>query len=360
MQYAIYTRGINKDYIWSQTLDDSAIHNFLSSNGVVVKRQPDGDFMVYLTSEPATRKDYIGRNITISCLIAGCSDWIAKGLTIYVLQNWDHFVNDFEKFVNNFGSDDWSVDEDAVKRFVSKHSISTTGKNFITRIENNNTNETRNDLLDELTKYDFSLNTGIKCIIDNGVLTGNDNLIKVRTETDVYLWTGGNKRILTEEDKPALKNVAKTDSARTTSKPKLPNLLFPKISVCRETVLRTILFILLAVSLSCNIYLITFRNNSLNLYEAEIVKLKKQVLICNDSARQWKERAELLSKNLDIVSGKIDKNFNHSNDDIRNLQKKIEDLIETLNRQIIEVQKLQQDQKPILIQNDPPIAIENF
>ncbi|MDR1052783.1 MAG: hypothetical protein LBL39_01255 [Planctomycetaceae bacterium] len=355
MQYAIYTRGINKDYIWSKTLDDSAIHNFLSSNGVVVKRQPDDDFMVYLTSEPATKKDYIGRNITISCLVSGCSDWIAKGLTIYALQNWDHFVNDFEKFVNNFGSDDWSVDEDAVKRFVSKHSISTTGKNFTTRTENNNTNETRNDLLDELTKYDFSENTGIKCIIDNGVLTGNDNLIKVRTETDVYLWTGGNKKTLIEEDnKPSLKNVVNTDSIRTTNKPKLPQLSFPKIAVCRETVLRTILFILLAVSLSCNIYLITLRNNSLNSYEAKIVKLEKQVLICNDSARQWKERAELLSKNLDIVSGKIDKNFNHSNNDIGILQEKIDSLIVEFRNLQINVQKLQQDPKPIPIQNVTP------
>jgi predicted RNA-binding protein with PIN domain len=325
---------MNKDYVWSKPHDDSAIHDFLSSNGVVVKRQPDGDFTVYLTSEPTTKKDYIGRNITISCLIFNCSDWIAKGLTIYALQHWNHFVQDFEKFVNNFGSDDWSVDEDAIRRFVSKHSANTTGKILETKTEDDNTDETRNNLLEDLAKYDFSAGPGIKCVIDNGVLTGNDRLTKIRTEAEVYLWTSGSKRILTE-NKPPEKNVANTETARIITK---LNLSFLKKLFHREMLWQIILFVLLAASILCNIYLVKFRNNSQKDYEIKIAELKKQVQLCNDSALQWKERANLLQMNLENISNKIDKNFNNSNREVKNLHKNLQEQILFLLSQIQKIQ----------------------
>jgi predicted RNA-binding protein with PIN domain len=345
---------MNKDYTWSKTPDDSAIHGFLSSNGIVVKRQPDDYFTVYLASEPTPKKDYIRRNITISCLISNCSDWAAKGLTIYALQNWNNFVQDFEKFVNNFGLDDWSVDESALKRFVSKHTADATGKIFVVKIENNNTDETRNELLADLAKYDFSTGSGIKCIIDAGVLTGNDRLAKVRAEADVYLWAGGNKKLLTD-DKPLEKNVINTDAAHAIPKQKLP---FLKKLFQRETVLQILLIILLAASILCNIYLINIRNSSQKNYEMKIAELKKQVQLCNGSALQWKERAVLLQTNLDLMSEKIDKSFNNSSREVKDLHKNLQNQINSL---LVQIQKIHDQVKKLQheSQNDNRFPIKD-
>ncbi|MDR0337029.1 MAG: hypothetical protein LBI18_08060 [Planctomycetaceae bacterium] len=343
MQYAIYTRGINKDYLWNKPHNNSTIHDLLSSHGIVVKRQTDGDFTVYLTSEKTTKKDYIGRNITISCLISDCSDWIAKGLTIYALQNWDHFVQDMEKFVNNFGSDDWSIDEDAIKRFVSKHSANTTGNYWITKIENDNTTETRNELLENLTKYDFSENTGIKCVIDNGVLTGNDCLTKIRTETDVYLWTGGNKKILTDQ-KTIEKNITNNESTRIITKPKL-SFLKKFFQFNRETIWQIILFTLLTASILCNIYLVKSRNNAQKNYETKIAELKKQNQLYYNSILQRQKHINSLQqqqRQLEFIPNVIDKNFNNSNREIKNLKEQINILFLQIQKIQDEIQKLSQ------------------
>jgi prefoldin subunit 5 len=348
MQYVIYTRGMNKDYIWSKPHDDSANHDFLSSNGIVVKRQPDGDYTVYLTSEPTTKKDYIGRNITISCLISNCSDWVAKGLTIYTLQHWNHFVQDFERFVDNFGSDDWSVDEDAVKRFVSKHLANATGKTWATKIENDNTDETRNNLLEDLLQYAFSANAGIKCVIDNGVLTGNDCLTKIRTEADVYLWTGGSKKILTSNIPPdnTEKNFANTEITKINSKPRSLTLtnLFPN-----ETVLQLLVLVLLAASILCNIYLIKTRNDAQKNYKNKIKSLNDQFQASNETASRWKKQAEILkaerlqakSTNIPIrVSQNPDNSYIEVMNACKNLQKQIDSMQTEIKTLTTEVKKI--------------------
>jgi hypothetical protein len=48
----------------------------------------------------------------------------------------------------------------------------------LSKRSNDNADETRNNLLEDLLKYDFSASPGIKYVIDNGVLSGIDRIDK--------------------------------------------------------------------------------------------------------------------------------------------------------------------------------------
>ncbi|MDR3109241.1 MAG: hypothetical protein LBU65_06080 [Planctomycetaceae bacterium] len=198
MQYAIYTRGKNVDYKWSSQ-ESRQVVNYLNGNGIIAERQTNGQFSVYLVSEPTAEKDYQGRSISISVLVSDCPEPTAKALAVWALEKWGNYAPDFTPCVRNFGNDNWEADTAALECFVEKiksgKSVEMTGTPFTDRFENGNNEASRSSLIGEIKKYDFSANAGFKLVADGGLMTG-DNLKKLRDSLDRYLSGNGERKAL--------------------------------------------------------------------------------------------------------------------------------------------------------------------
>lgn len=192
MQFAIYTSGHSpdSDYQWSSPslkMLGSSLADLVSV-GIVVYRNDEGLFSVYMHSENSKAVDYRGRGIRIGLLITGCEEEKMKGLVTWRITHWDQCAPVFQDFCTDFGTDGWTIDSEAIERFVQDIAdIPPSEVIFEKRYENANTEENRLRLLEEIQHFDFSPATGLKLIVDASILSGTERLQFVRSEVERYL-----------------------------------------------------------------------------------------------------------------------------------------------------------------------------
>jgi hypothetical protein len=200
MRFSAYTRGFKNDYKWSSPPEFN-FHEYLKEDGVIVYRNTGGTFCVYLSSAATDKKDYQQRSISVSLLVSDFSESKAKGLTCWALQHFGNYAAELEHCIKYPGTDNWELNEQAVKQFIdSITAIDTTERPLSDRTENANTAENREQLLQELHRFDFSPKNGIKLIIDSGVNTG-EKLNEIRSQVQRYLTGSATMRILEAEKK---------------------------------------------------------------------------------------------------------------------------------------------------------------
>ena len=198
MRYKIYARGKTVDYRWSAAPDFN-FHDYLGGNGIIVARTNTGTYTVYLVSEPSAITDFLKRPTRIGVLANECSEQKAKGVAVWALKHWDGFCEEFERFVKDFGSDEWEADDTALEKFFAGiPEINTTGATLERRSENGNTPENRKNLAEEMEKFDFSQTAGFKLTVDGELMTGG-KLKKLHNEAQRYLSGDGGKRYLADD-----------------------------------------------------------------------------------------------------------------------------------------------------------------
>ncbi|MDR3183385.1 MAG: hypothetical protein LBT89_10820 [Planctomycetaceae bacterium] len=199
--YAVYTRGTKSNYRWS-TPPALDFQNYLSGSGIAVYRQVNGQFAVFVLSEPTARTNGTGQSVRIGVLATDCSEGQTKGLAAYVLAHSGEALADaFAGFVRNGNAEqEWEADTAAVEHFLQGITPKkTAGKVFANRQANNNTAQTRSKLAAELSQYDFSPKSGLKLVIDAEKLSGSA-LNEVRTKVDRYLMKGGRDETLPDKE----------------------------------------------------------------------------------------------------------------------------------------------------------------
>jgi hypothetical protein len=140
------------------------------------------------------------RVIRIGVLVSGCSQKQAKGLTAFALQNWGQFLNAWDNFVTNFGTDDWKTNESAIEQFVKQCGEGeTTYDVFGKRFEDGNTAESRRKLIEEIKCRDWSDKNGLKLVVDGGLMTGG-TLKEIQSNVDRYLAGTGQRKVLPERE----------------------------------------------------------------------------------------------------------------------------------------------------------------
>jgi hypothetical protein len=220
MKFFAYTRGFKNDYRWSSP-PALPFNEYLKENGIVIYRNANGNFSVYLCSEIADKTDYQQRRISAAVLIDGCGESKAKGFAYWALQSFGNYSLELERCIKHAGTDSWELDEKAIRQFVdSITEVETTGKPLIGRTENANTVENRQTLMRELQCYDFSSESGLKLCIDGGMKSG-EKLTEIRSQVQRYLTANASLKIL--EDK---KHLRIFDYIKKFDKYTLPVLLF--------------------------------------------------------------------------------------------------------------------------------------
>ena len=244
MQYKIYTRGKTVDYKWSAA-PDYEFHEYLGGNGIVVARANTGTYTVYLVSEPSSATDSQGRRMRICVLITECTEWKAKGIAVWALENWNGFCTTFERFVKDFGFDAWEADTEALEKFFNEiPGIDTTGATLIRRSENGNTPENRKVLADEIKNFDFSQTAGFKLAVDGALMTGG-KLKTLQEQVQRYLTGDGSLRhfkddLPKQEFKPEISDMSNFTQLFKRMKKHLPCLTLFFISFMMLNEIRTI------------------------------------------------------------------------------------------------------------------------
>ena len=199
MQYSIYTRGFNTDYCWKHLEPRVRIQDYLNANGVLVARDPEGKFDVYLCSPPTEKKDYMGRKISIAVFVSGCTEAKAKGLAGWALEHWNNSADTFSTFVDDFGKDEWTANNSVLKQWVDNVAeVAATDIPFGNRLGNGNTDESRKELITELRQFKFNQKAGFKLVVDGGLMTGQ-RFKDIQYDVDRYLYKDGDRKALPDK-----------------------------------------------------------------------------------------------------------------------------------------------------------------
>ncbi|MDR3233225.1 MAG: hypothetical protein LBT46_06115 [Planctomycetaceae bacterium] len=200
MKFSAYTRGFKNDYRWSSP-PEFPLNEYVKEDGIVVYRNADGTFFVYLCSGATDKTDYQQRKISVALFINGCSESKAKGFAYWALQHFGNTTANLERCIKYYGTDHWELDENAVKQFAdSVVEIDVTEKFLKDRTENANTEENRRMLMYELLHYDFSPKNGLILCVDDGIKTG-EKLDEIRSQAQRYLTGKAVAKILEAEKK---------------------------------------------------------------------------------------------------------------------------------------------------------------
>jgi len=216
MQYSIYTRGFNADYCWKNSQPRVGIQDYLNANGVLVARDSEGKFDVYLCSSPTEKKDYMGRQISIAVFVSGCTETKAKELAIWALEHWDNFADTFSTFVDDFGKDEWTVNNSVFKQWVDNVAeVAATDIPFENRLGNGNTDKSRKELIAELRQFKFNQKAGFKLVVDGGLMTGQ-RFKDIQYDADRYLFKDGERKVLPDRPVSTQTLTEKTTTSKST------------------------------------------------------------------------------------------------------------------------------------------------
>jgi hypothetical protein len=219
MQFSIYTRGYNADYSWKNSQPELNFQEYLGANGLLVARRIDGTFTVYLVSSPTAKTDYMSRKISIAVLVSGCTEAKAKALAVWALKHWDNSADTFSTFVDNFGKDEWTVNNSVFKQWIDNVAdVAATDISFENRLGNGNTDASRKELIAELQQFKFNPKTGFKLVVDGGLMTGQ-RFKDIQYAVDRYLFKDGERKALPDKPVSTEAPTEKTATSKSTGFP---------------------------------------------------------------------------------------------------------------------------------------------
>lgn len=207
MKYiAVQTAGRTKDYAWQCSGSPNAethlaLETLIDNAPSIVISHHDQTWNFYIGGIQTESIDYRGRINRLSIAFLGINQAEARSLAAFALKNWDFFSRKLCASIRwEIGKADveWHVDFSTLEKIpyfaTAQISLTRDALPLTGRRERDNTPENLVELADELEKYSFSPEDGVKLVVTGA--PSNQAYNRMLDEADRALWSGATERDL--------------------------------------------------------------------------------------------------------------------------------------------------------------------